>query len=82
MLNAVNDLASADLQNVDASFTRTKDVIFILAGLKKVNQVEVWGMARKLIVFYTSLNCGLRPWNEKISGTSQCGKICRCKKGI
>lgn len=45
MFNAVNNLSSADLQNVDAGATRTKDVIFIFANLKNVNWVEVRGEA-------------------------------------
>lgn len=43
MFNAVNNLSSADLQNVDARSTRTKDVIFIFADLENVNWVEVRG---------------------------------------
>lgn len=35
MLDTVNDFSSADLQNVDARPTRTKDVVFILAYLKQ-----------------------------------------------
>lgn len=45
MFNTVNNLSSADLQNVDARSTRTKDVIFIFAYLKNVNWVEVRGEA-------------------------------------
>lgn len=50
MFNAVNNLSSADLQNVDARSTRTKDVIFILADLKNVNWVQVRGEALSLHV--------------------------------
>lgn len=50
MFNAVNNLSSADLQNVDARSTRTKDVIFIFADLKNVNWVEVRGEALLLHV--------------------------------
>lgn len=50
MFNAVNNLSSADLQNVDARSTRTKDVIFILADLKSVNWVQVRGEALSLHV--------------------------------
>lgn len=50
MFNAVNNLSSADLQHVDARSTRTKDVIFILADLIKVNWAEVRGEASLLHV--------------------------------
>lgn len=56
MFNAVNNLSSADLQNVDARSTRTKDVIFILADLKNVNWVQVRGEALSLHVNNSTLH--------------------------
>lgn len=50
MFNAVNNLSGADVQNVDARSTRTKDVIFIFADLENVNWVEVRGEALLLHV--------------------------------
>lgn len=38
MLDTVNNLSSADLQNVDARSTRAKDVIFILTDLKQESE--------------------------------------------
>lgn len=35
MLNTVNDLPSADLQNIDSRATGTKDVFLIFADLEK-----------------------------------------------
>lgn len=35
MLNTVNDLPSADLQNIDSRATGAKDVFLIFADLKK-----------------------------------------------
>lgn len=37
MLNAVNNLPRADLQNIDPRATRAKDELFILADLKQTN---------------------------------------------
>lgn len=37
MLNAVNNLSRADLQNIDPRATSAKDELFILADLKQTN---------------------------------------------